>query len=64
MIPLGLACRQSLAAYLEADDMFTVTKQGLDYYTELFDSDYPFAKYDQVFVPEFSAGRDGERRAA
>jgi len=56
VIPLGLACRVSLASYLEAEDMLTVTKQGLDYYTELFGTGYPFEKYDQVFVPEFSAG--------
>ena len=36
--------------------MFTITRQGFDYYTELFGTPYPFAKYDQVFVPEFSAG--------
>ena len=56
MIPLGVACRQSLADHLEASDMFTVTRQGLDFYTQLFQSDFPFRKYDQVFVPEFSAG--------
>jgi len=56
VIPLGLACRQSLADFLEADDILTITRQGFDYYTALFDRDYPFAKYDQVFVPEFSAG--------
>ncbi len=56
VIPLGLACRASLAPYLESADMFTITRQGLDYYTRLFESPYPFAKYDQVFVPEFSAG--------
>jgi aminopeptidase N len=55
-IPLGVVCRQSLASYLEASEMFTVTKQGLDYFTHLFDREYPFEKYDQVFVPEFSAG--------
>ncbi len=56
VIPLGLACRQSLAGFLEADDILTITRQGFDYYTALFDRDYPFVKYDQVFVPEFSAG--------
>jgi aminopeptidase N len=55
-IPLGLACRQSLAQFSAAGDIFAVTRQGLDYYTELFDRDYPFAKYDQAFVPDFSAG--------
>ena len=56
VVPLGFACRQSLAPYLEAADMFTLTAQGLDYYTDLFRSPFPFEKYDQVFVPEFSAG--------
>jgi aminopeptidase N len=56
VIPLGLACRASLAEFLEPDDILTITRQGLDYYTGLFGTDYPFAKYDQVFVPEFSAG--------
>ncbi len=56
VIPLGVACRQSNAPHLEADDIIAVTRQGLDYYTDLFQLDYPFAKYDQVFVPEFSSG--------
>jgi aminopeptidase N len=56
VIPLAVVCRESLADYLEPSDMFTVTKQGLDFFTQLFQSDFPFAKYDQVFVPEFSAG--------
>jgi len=56
VIPLGLACRASLASYLEAADMLTLTMQGFDYYTRLFGTGYPFEKYDQVFVPEFSAG--------
>jgi len=51
-IPLGLACRQSLAAYLEPDDVLGVTKQGLDYFGDLFGVDYPFAKYDQVYVAD------------
>jgi aminopeptidase N len=56
VIPIGLACRQSLAKHLEPDDMFALTAAGLDYYTGLFDTPFPFEKYDQVFVPEFAAG--------
>src|SRR6266702_987149 len=56
VIPLGLGCRASLAEHLEADDVFAVTKQGLDFYARQFWTEFPFAKYDQVFVPEFSAG--------
>ncbi|PSL00818.1 membrane alanyl aminopeptidase [Murinocardiopsis flavida] len=55
-IPLGLYCRASLAEHLDADALFELTKQGFDFYHGLFDLDYPFGKYDQLFVPEFNAG--------
>ena len=55
VIPLGVACRRSLAEFLEADEIFALTKAGLDYFTGLFGMAYPFAKYDQVFVTD-SAG--------
>jgi aminopeptidase N len=55
-IPLGLYCRRSLAEHLDADELFTVTKQGFDYFHEAFGTRYAFAKYDQLFVPEFNAG--------
>jgi aminopeptidase N len=53
VIPLGLACRASLAAHLDPGDIFQLTRQGLDFYTAAFQTPHPFAKYDQVFVPEF-----------
>jgi aminopeptidase N len=56
VIPLGLACRASMAAFQAAEDIFACTRLGLDYYTRLFATPYPFAKYDQVFVPEYSVG--------
>jgi len=55
-IPLGLYCRQSLAEYLDTDELFEVTKQGLDFFVQLYGYPYPFGKYEQLFVPEFSAG--------
>ena len=55
-VDLGLFCRQSLAQYLDPDEIFTVTKQGLDFYGQAYKYPYPFQKYDQLFVPEFSAG--------
>ena len=54
--PLGLFCRESLAQYLDAEEIFTVTKQGFTFFEEQFQVPYPFAKYDQLFVPEFNAG--------
>ncbi|MGB9377871.1 MAG: aminopeptidase N [Mycobacteriales bacterium] len=55
-IPMGIFCRQSLARHLDPDDIFEVTRQGLDFYHREFAYRYPFGKYDQVFVPEFNAG--------
>ncbi|ARQ70653.1 aminopeptidase N [Streptomyces marincola] len=55
-VPLGLYCRPSLAEHLDADALFEVTRQGFDWFQEKFDHPYPFAKYDQLFVPEFNAG--------
>ncbi|QOC90760.1 aminopeptidase N [Micromonospora craniellae] len=57
-IPLGVYCRRSLAEHLDADadEIFTITKQCLDRFHQLFTERYPFGKYDQAFVPEFNAG--------
>jgi aminopeptidase N len=55
-IDLGLYCRKSLAEHLDADELFTVTKQGFDWYHQNFGFRYAFGKYDQLFVPEFNAG--------
>ena len=54
--PLGLYCRQSLAEYLDPDEMFEITKQGLDFFEHRFGYPYPFGKYDQLFVPDFTSG--------
>ncbi len=54
--PLGVYCRESLAEYLDSDEILTVTKQGFAFFEEHFGLGYPFAKYDQLFVPEFNAG--------
>ncbi|WP_030952889.1 aminopeptidase N [Streptomyces sp. NRRL S-481] len=55
-VPLGIYCRPSLAEYLDSDAIFEVTRQGFDWFQQKFDYTYPFAKYDQLFVPEFNAG--------
>ena len=54
--PLGIFCRNSMAEHLDAEDIFTLTKQGFAFYEDAFATPYPFAKYDQLFVPEFNAG--------
>ena len=55
-IPLGIYCRASLVQHLDAEELFTTTKQGFDFFHRVFDYRYPFGKYDQLFVPEFNAG--------
>ncbi|BBJ43789.1 aminopeptidase [Streptomyces antimycoticus] len=55
-IPLGALCRKGLAKHFDAGDIFTVTKQGLDFFHDHFDYPYPFGKYDQAFVPEYNLG--------
>ena len=55
-VPLALYCRKSLAEYLDADELFEVTKQGFDYYADKFGIGYPFYKYDQIFCPEYNMG--------
>lgn len=55
-IPLGVYCRASLAEHLETEEMVAITRAGFAFYEEAFKRPYPFAKYDQLFVPEFNAG--------
>jgi len=54
--PMSVYCRESLAEYLDADDILGVTKEGFAFFEEQFATPYPFDKYDQLFVPEFNAG--------
>ncbi len=55
-IPLGIYCRASLAEHMDAERLFTQTKQGFGFYHKNFGLPYAFGKYDQLFVPEFNAG--------
>ena len=55
-IPLSLFCRATLAEFMDADRLFTQTKQGFGFYHKHFGVPYAFGKYDQLFVPEFNAG--------
>ncbi|MEV6106793.1 aminopeptidase N [Streptomyces sp. NPDC051940] len=57
---LGLYARRSLAAVLErdADEIFTVTRQGLAFYGDVFAMPFPQRRYDQVFMPEFGGAME------
>jgi aminopeptidase N len=41
---------------MDAERLFTETRQGFGFYHRSFGIRYPFGKYDQLFVPEFNAG--------
>ncbi|MFR0357188.1 aminopeptidase N [Streptomyces sediminimaris] len=57
---LGLYARRSLAEVLErdAEEIFTLTRQGLAFYGEAFAMPFPQRKYDQVFMPEFGGAME------
>ncbi|WP_455834650.1 aminopeptidase N [Pseudarthrobacter siccitolerans] len=56
VIPLGVFARKSLMQYLDAENIFELTRQGFEFFEAQFGCPYPFKKYDQLFVPEFNAG--------
>jgi aminopeptidase N len=56
VVPLGIYCRKSLLPYLDAENVFDATKRGFDFFEREFDTAYPFAKYDQLFTPEYNMG--------
>ncbi|MEO7058479.1 MAG: aminopeptidase N [Lapillicoccus sp.] len=55
-VPLAIYARKSLMGHVDADNIFACTKTGFDFFEKEFDSAYPFAKYDQIFTPEYNAG--------
>ena len=55
-IPLGHYCRQSLVEHMDTEELVKLTRQGFEFFEELFDYPYPFGKYDQLYVPEYNMG--------
>jgi aminopeptidase N len=57
---LGIFARRSLAAILrrDADEIFTVTAQGLAFFGDKLGMPFPQHKYDQVFMPEFGGAME------
>lgn len=56
VIPLNASCRASIAKHFDAQNILDLTKEGLDFFHELFDYRYPWGKYDSAFVPEYNLG--------
>jgi aminopeptidase N len=57
---LGLFCRQSLRQFLErdAEELFTLTDQGLSFFGERFGQSFAQERYDQVFVPNMGGAME------
>ena len=57
---LGLYCRQSLRPFLErdAEELFTLTAQGLEFFGERFGQPFPQERYDHVFVPNMGGAME------
>ena len=47
---------QSKFDYLNSAEIFRTIQEGIDFYGQLFGYDFPFAKYDMIYVPEFRIG--------
>ena len=55
-IPLRLMARKTLAPNVKPEDWFTFTQQSFEFYQDYYGIEYPFEKYDQVIVPDFTIG--------
>ena len=57
-VPMGIYCRQALKDSMakDVDYLFDITKKGFAFYAKTWGVPYPYAKYDQLFVPEYNAG--------
>eukprot|EP01118_Nematostelium_gracile_P019306 TRINITY_DN8910_c0_g1_i1.p1 TRINITY_DN8910_c0_g1~~TRINITY_DN8910_c0_g1_i1.p1 ORF type:complete len:457 (+),score=83.76 TRINITY_DN8910_c0_g1_i1:61-1371(+) len=57
-IPMRVYCRNSMVKFIEEDisEIFDLTKKGIQFFAEFFDTPFPFVKYDQVFAPGFNHG--------
>ncbi|MDR0951074.1 MAG: aminopeptidase N [Candidatus Ancillula sp.] len=55
-IPMRIVARKSMAEFMDAEDIFQVTKDGFAFYNKEFQVPFPWNKYDQVFMPQYNAG--------
>jgi aminopeptidase N len=57
-VTMAQYCRQSLKDDFakDVDYLFDITKKGFAFYSKTWGVPYPYAKYDQIYVPEYNAG--------
>jgi aminopeptidase N len=55
-VPLRVLARQSVAQYVEAEELLTLAQQALAFFAREFSFPYPYQKLDLILVPGFPAG--------
>ena len=57
-VPMAMYCRQAFAKAFskDVDYLFDITKKGFAFYAKTWGVPYPYAKFDQIYVPEYNAG--------
>ena len=53
---MNIYCRSEKIGDVDSDYIFKIIDDARVFYEEFFRTDFGFAKYDQVFVPEFNWG--------
>lgn len=53
---MRIFARQSKIEYLNSAEVFQTIQEGITFYNKLFGYDFPFAKYDMIYCPEFRIG--------
>ncbi|GAA1471733.1 aminopeptidase N [Corynebacterium felinum] len=54
-VELGVWVRASMAEFVDAE-ILEITKQGMDFFDAHYGFEYPWGKYDSIFVPEYNLG--------
>ncbi|MCF4006538.1 aminopeptidase N [Corynebacterium uropygiale] len=53
---VGVWCRKAMREFLDAEDFLAMTTRGLSWFCDLFDSPFPWLRYDSILVPEYNLG--------
>ncbi|MDN4490948.1 aminopeptidase N [Demequina sp. SYSU T00068] len=55
-VPARVYGRRELEEHFDAERVLADTQAGLDLYERVFRTDYPYEKYDQIYVPQYNLG--------
>lgn len=55
-LDVGVWCRASMREFLDAEEFLAMTTRGLSWFCDLFDSPFPWLRYDSILVPEYNLG--------